>query len=233
MDDPAAKAVQQLVGQLGAARAAAEAVAGRPPLGVRAVEPSAGRRGYVAAFAGPAFLCLDASMAPEADLRRAREAASASLLWEQAEALVDAAALRGLVQAIGRLLAAGDDPGGVLGTLQPVGARALEVAAWRDEPLRALASLPELERGAALHERLVGAWARFVRASEPLVARQDELEPATVDGLRAVEEAAVRAGAAERLADRLAAAMSACEDGADQMVAAHVTRLRDPAAGRR
>jgi hypothetical protein len=114
----------------------------------------------------------------------------------------------------------------VAASLEVVATRALELAAWRDEPLRALASLPALDDGVALHERLVGAYARFVRASEPLVAVQETLAPELIAALREVEESAGRAGAAERLADRLAGAMPECEDGADQMIGAHLTRLR-------
>lgn len=215
-------AVRDLVERLGAARDAAGALAGAPPLGVRAVEPAAGRRAYVAAFPGPAFLCLDERLAPEADARRAHETASATLLWEYVEAMVDPDALRDLAGAIGRLLALGGDPPEVTGPLESVAARALELAAWRDDPLRAVASVPDIDEGAAVQDRLCGAYARFVRASDPLVAVQDTLPEALIAALRDVEEAAARAGAAERLADRLAAAMPECEDGAGQMLAASV-----------
>lgn len=222
--------VGDLVDRLAAARDAAAGLSGREPLGVRAVEPAVGRRSYLVAFDGPAFLCLTADLSAEVDERRAREAASASLLWETVEALVDSAALRDLARAVGRLLALGGDPAAVSEALEVVAARALALAAWRDEPLRALASLPVLDDGVALHERLVGAYARFVRASEPLVTVQDTLSPELIAALREVEGSAGRAGAAERLADRLAGAMPGCEDGADQMVAAHVTRLRGDGA---
>lgn len=218
--------LHDLVADLGRARDAAAALTGAPPLGVRAVEAAPGRRGYVVAFDGPAFLCLTDGLRPEQDRRRAREAAAASLLWEQVEELVAADALRGLAAAAGRLLALGEDPHGILGALEAVAARALEVAAWRDEPVRAVASLPDLDRAVALQERLSGAYARFMRVSEPLVAAQDSLSPALLDGLRSLESAAGWAGAAERLADRVAAAMPGCEELADEMVAAHVTRLR-------
>lgn len=223
---PADAALADLVARLSSARSAAAGLAGRDPLGVRAVEPAEGRRSYLVAFEGPAFLCLAHDMTAEVDERRAREAASASLLWETVEGLVDSAALRGLVSAIGRLLALGDDPPGVAGTLEVVATRALELAAWRDEPARALASLPALDQAVALHERLVGAYALFIRASEPLVAVQETLSPDLIAALREVEESAGRAGAAERLADRLAGAMPDCEEGAGQIVAAHLTRLR-------
>ena len=193
---------------------------------MRAVEPAAGRRSYLVAFEGPAFLCLTGDLRAEMDERRAREAASASLLWETVESLVDSAALRELARAVGRFLAIGGELAAVSQTLETVATRALELAAWRDEPLRALASLPALDDGVALHERLTAAWSLFVRASEPLVDVQDTLSPELIAALRDVEESAGRAGAAERLADRLAGAMPGCEDGADQMVAANLTRLR-------
>lgn len=218
-------ALSDLVARLASARDAAIGLTGRDPLGVRAVEPAAERRSYLAAFDGPAFLCLAADLSAEVDVRRAREAASASLLWEHVEVLIDAGALRDLARAAGRLLARGGDPADVAESLELVAARALDLAAWRGDPLRALASLPQLDDAVALHERLVGAYARFVRASEPLVSVQDSLAPELIEALRAVEEGAGRAGAAQQLAGRLAGAMPECEDGADQIVAAHLTRL--------
>jgi hypothetical protein len=65
-----------------------------------------------------------------------------------------------------------------------------------------------------------------MRASDPLVAVQDTLPDALIAALRDVEEAAARAGAADRLSDRLAAAMPECEEGAGQMVAASVRAAR-------
>ena len=83
MTEAGEAALRDLVERLGAARDAAAALAGRPALGVRAVEPAHGRRSYLCAFEGPAFVCLDDRLAAERDARRVREAASASLLWEQ------------------------------------------------------------------------------------------------------------------------------------------------------
>ena len=223
---PAETEVRALVGRLEAARDAADRIAARPPVGLRAVEAEPGRRSYVAAFEGPAFLCLADDLSAELSARRAREAASASLLWEYAEAQVDAEALRELARAIGRLLALGGDPVEVTAPLEAVAARALELAAWRDDPLRAVASMPDLDTASRLQERLVGAYARFVRASDPLVERQDTLPAELVGALREVEESAARAGAAERLADQLARALEECDEGAGQMVAANIVRLR-------
>ena len=90
-----------------------------------------------------------------------------------------------------------------------------------------VASVPELDEASRLQERLVGAYARFMRASDPLVARQDSLDAALIEALRSVEESAGRAGAADRLADRLARAIEECDEGAGQMVAANIVRLRD------
>lgn len=225
-DTAADTELERLIGGLGRARDAARALTGGAPLGVRAVEAAPGRRNYLVAFEGPAFLCLAEDGRAEDDRRRAHEAASAGLLWEQVETLVDAAALRALAAAVGRLLALGEDPEGILPILETVAARALEVAAWREAPMRALASVPDLDRAVALHGRLSGAWARFVRASEPLAADQDRLSAELLEGLQALERAAAEAGAAERLADRLAAALPGCEELADEMLAAHLTRLR-------
>jgi hypothetical protein len=63
------------------------------------------------------------------------------------------------------------------------------------------------------------------------VELQDSLDPGLVDALRDVERAAGPAGAAERLADRLAAALPESEDGADQVVGAHLIRLAEAPGG--
>jgi len=217
--------LQALVDDLGAARDAAAGLAGRPPLGLRAVEVAEGRRAYLCAFEGPAFLCLAADLRTERRARAVREVAAASLLWEQAEGLVDAERLQDLARAVGRLLALGSGRAAVEEALGAVAHRALELAAWREAPERAVASLPELDAGVERQERLLLGYTRFVAASEPLVAVQERLPAELVDALRAVEEAAGRAGAAERLAELLAAALPACDEGAGEMVAAHLTRL--------
>jgi hypothetical protein len=217
--------LRDLVRGLESARDAAAEVAGRPPLGLRAVEAVAGRRSYLCAFEGPAFLCLTSELRPEPYARRAHEAASASLLWEHLESAVDADALRDLASAIGRLLALSADPPEVAAALEVVATRALRLAAWRDEWMRAVASLPAADDASLLQDRLAGAYARFMRVSEPLVEMQDRLPEGVVAALRDVEESAARAGAADRLADRLRLAMPECEDGAQQMVGAHLTRL--------
>ena len=218
-------ALQALVDDLGAAREAAGAIAGRPPLGLRAVELAEDRRAYLCAFEGPAFLCLRGDLRPEDGERAARQVATAGLLWEQAEGLVDAERLRELAAAVGRALAIGVDGAGVEDALGAVAELALELAAWRDEPRRAVASLPDLDAAVARQERLLVGYGRFVVASEPLAAAQDRLEPDLVQALRSVEEAAARAGAIDRLAVRLADAMPGCDEGAGEIVAAHLTRL--------
>ena len=218
-------ALQALVDDLGAAREAAGAIAGRPPLGLRAVELAEDRRAYLCAFEGPAFLCLRGDLRPEAGERAARQVAAAGLLWEQAEGLVDAERLRELAAAVGRALAIGVDGAGVEDALGAVAELALELAAWRDDPRRAVASLPDLDAAVARQERLLVGYGRFVAASEPLAAAQDRLEPDLVQALRSVEEAAARAGAVDRLAVRLADAMPGCDEGAGEIIAAHLTRL--------
>jgi hypothetical protein len=214
-----------LAGQLSSAHGAASAIAGRAPIGLRAIEPAAGRRWYLCAFDGPSFLCLTASLDAEGSERRAREAAALGLLWEHAEAAIDAEALRGLAQAAGRSLAGAHGPAEVDAALGALAEEALRLAAWRAEPERALASLPELERGLRLHEAVRAAYGRFVAATDPLAAAQEVLPRDQVAGLREVEEAAGRAGLAESVAQRLAAAVPDCDEGAGQVVEGHLTRL--------
>lgn len=215
---------EELAAQLAAARDAAEAVAQRPSLGLRAVEPGAGRW-YLCAFEGPSFLCLTADLAPEASERRTRDAATASLLHERLEQLVDAYLLRDLAAAVGRALARADEDAGVCETLGQVAQAALDLASWREAPERTIASIPDLDAGSRLHERLRGAYRRFVIATDPLVPHQDTLDPDRMAALRGVEEAAGRAGVGESLAQRLGATMEDCDEAAAQVVAAHLTRL--------
>lgn len=215
----------RLVAELGSAHAAALATAGREPLGVRAVESMAGPRAYLCAFDGPGFLCLDEHLAPERAARRVREVATAALLWEYLELFVDPDALEALTGAIGQLLAVGGDPREVMDTLERVAARSLELTRWRELPERAVASLPALDEATALQGRLHAAYSLFLRASEPLVEVQNTLPAELVAGLRAVEQAAGMARAAERLAEMLGRAMGECADGADEVVALHVTPL--------
>jgi len=213
-----------LVTQLAAAREAAETLAKRPSLGLRAVEPGAGRW-YLCAFEGPSFLCLTAELAPEPSMRRTRDAAAASLLHERLEQLVDSGLLRDLAGAVGRALARTDEDAAVCEALGRLAQAALDLAAWRDAPERTIASVPDLDAGSRLHERLRAAYARFVAATDPLVAVQETLDPGRVVGLRGVEEAAGRASVGESLAQRLGATMEDCEDAAALIVAAHITRL--------
>jgi hypothetical protein len=217
-------AAERLLADLEGARHAAETIAGRAPVGLRAVEPAAGRRSYLCAFDGPGFLCLDAALAPETAVRRAREVAVAGLLCEVAEEIVDAEALRGLAAAAGRLLAV-EAEGDVAEALGGTAEAALALAAWREAPERALASLPELDAAGRRHERLREAYTAFVTATAPLVEAQDALSDEHVAALRAMEEAAGRAGLAEGLVPQLGAAVPSCDHGADEILSAHLTSL--------
>jgi nucleotide-binding universal stress UspA family protein len=219
--------LDRLVEDLGSARDRAEAIAGDHPLGVRAVEIVEGRRGYLVALPGPRFLCLDGALATEGSGRRARETARASLLAEYTESALDAALLNALVESVGRALAVGIDPPEVQEALGELAQRAIDVAEWSAAPERALASVPRLDDALALHARLLRAWERYVKVSEPLAEAQDALDDQTLAALRGIEEAAAAAGAARSLTDALAQAMSQCDAAADEILAAHVTRLRD------
>lgn len=218
-------AAERLLEDLVRAFEAAERISGQTPVGVRAVEPAAGRRLYLCAFDGPRFLCLDADARPQRRASAVRDAATASLLWEHLEALVDAEALRALVAAIGRLLAVGGEPEAVTAHLGRLAEHALELAAWRDDPRRALASLPQIDQAVALQDRLLEWYGRYLIASEPLVEAQDELPEALVLALRSLEERAAAAGAGERLADQLAGAMPECDESAAQLLDGHLTPL--------
>lgn len=218
-------AAAALLADLQHAYHAAASVADREPLGVRAVEWAPGSRGYLCAFEDGRFLCLDEGLAPVSATHRLREIAGTGLLWEQLEEVVDPERYERLASAIGRLLATADEPRAVVAALAQVAERAAEMSAWRTDPARNLASLVALDEATALHDRLHAAYGNYLHASEPLVERQDELDGDLVARLRDVEQAAGWAGLHERLADTMARAMAGASDGADQVLAAHLTPL--------
>lgn len=216
--------VESLVADLGRAWGAAEGLAGRAPVGVRAVEPAVGRRSYLAAFDEGVFLCLGGDLAAERDAAQVREVAACVLLVEHAESLVDVAELELVASLAARLVGLLDDRP-ILDALAAVGQASIDLAAWRTAPERALASLPELEHGIRRHDRVREGFARFVEATEPLVMRQDELPDEVVAALRDLEQAAGRAGLDRPLAAAAAEAMAAIDAGAQEMVAGHLTRM--------
>ncbi len=214
-----------LLAALRSAHAAALAAGGREPLGLRAVEAAPGRRAYLVAFDGPAFLCLRGDLAVESREAAVREVASASILWERLEALVSPERLHGLASAAGRALAVGAGDAEVTAALGLVGQRALALAEWRGVPGRELAALADVDHAVRLQEELHRSYALFVRASEPMVQAQERLPSELVDALRALEEAAATAGAGARLADQLAEALPGCREAAAEIAAAHLTPL--------
>ncbi len=219
--DPA----EALLGQLTAARAAAETFTGTPPLGIRGVEIASGDRAYLCAYEGPAFLCLGADLRPLRSSRRVEQVATASLVWEQLEAMLDADRLRDLAAAAARVLAIASEPAAMADAVQGVAETALALVEWRDQPQRALASLPQIDIVSARHERVFRAYERFVAATEGLVAAQDALDSDLVAALRGFEEAAGRASVGERLAPRLGPVIEACHGAAGEITSSHLTPL--------
>jgi hypothetical protein len=219
-DDP----LQTLVTALGRAQARAEAVIGEPAAGVRAVEPAAGRRWYLCAFAGPRFLCLDVTMQVERDVLRVHRAAACALVVEHAEGLIEQGEMDVLASASTTLMAYVEaaDLGDALGGL----ARdAHELARWSAAPERAVASLPALEAAIALHEDARRHYERFMKRTEPLVEIQDRLSDELVGALRDVEQAAGRAGLLTPVPAAIAQAMQTLDAGAGEIVAAHAEAL--------
>lgn len=216
---------EEIRARLVAAREAADEIAGRPSLGLRAVEPGGGRW-YLCAFDGPAFLCLTDGLCPESSARRTRDAAAAGLLYERLEQYLDSDRLRDLVAAVSRVLARGEEGTRTADALAGMAQACLDVAGWMDAPERVIASLPQLDEACRRHEHLRRAYARFVAATDPLVAAQDAIAPDRVAALGGVEEAAGEAGLGESLAQRLGAAMEDCDEAATQVVAAHITPLQ-------
>ncbi len=213
-----------LVTELEGAALGAAAVVGREPIGVRAVEPSAGERWYLCAFEGPGFLCLDRDHNPENTRRHARHAAGCALLVEHAESLLDPAELDLTAGVAGRVGAVLDDDE-VVEALGALEADVASLSAWRSQPERAIASLPALETAIALHDTARAGFERFIEASEPLVAIQDELPAEVVDGLRDLEEAADRAGLARPLALAVSEAIAVIDAGTQEILDLHLTPL--------
>lgn len=219
--DPAADLLRELT----VAREAATQLAGASPLGIRAVEVTTGDRAYLCAYDGPGFLCLAADLRAEGSVRRVEQVASAGLVWEQLESVLDADRLEDLAAAGARVLAVAFEPAAMADAIQSVADAALGLATWRAQPERALASLPQIDVACGRHERVFRAYARFVTSTEDLVAAQDSLAPDVVAALRAFEESAGQAGIGERLAPRLGPVIEACHLAAAEITAAHLTPL--------
>ena len=215
--------MSDLVADLEGAAHGAAAVAGREPIGVRAVEPSTGERWYLCAFEGPAFLCLDRDHNPEAVRRHAQHAAGCALLVEHAESLIDSAELELTAGVAGRVGAALD--GAVADALEALEMDVATLSAWRAEPERAVASLPALENAIRLHDVARTGYERFVEVSEPLVAIQDTLPAEVVDGLRDLEQAAHRAGLVRPLALAVSEAIVVIDAGTREILEHHLTPL--------
>ena len=225
------QSMADLVTDLEGAAQGAASIAGRDPIGVRAVEPAAGERWYLCAFDGPAFLCLDRDHNPEGLRRRAQHAAGCALLVEHAESLVDAAELDLTAGVAGRVGAALDDPA-VAEALGALGTGVVALSAWRSEPERAIASLPALETAIRLHDVARAGYQRFIEVSEPLVAIQDTLPEEVVHGLRDLEEAANRAGLARPLALAVSEAIAVIDAGTREILELHLTPLDEEPSDR-
>lgn len=218
--------VQALQDDMGAARGAAEALAGRPMAGLRAVRPGTGGRAWMVAFDGPEFLCMNQSLAPVADIARVRDVAQALLASELVDEMVDAPALRALrphVDVLARF--EGDLPAAVQ-ALRRAADACDELAAWRDQPERIVASLVDIDAAVLIQARAHSAYATFSAVTEPLVARQQELPADLLAALVAVEQGASDAGLGMALGKVLGEGMPGIVEAADEMAAAHITPLR-------
>lgn len=217
---------QALAARMAQARDAAEALAGRPMMGLRAVEPGTGGPCWLVAFDGPAFLCLDDQLRPAQALARVRDVAQASLAAEVVEEMVDAHALRALAPATDALEAWRGDIPAAVEALERSAGQAVALAEWRDAPERVVASLVQLDAAVAMQERAHAAYATFVGVTEPLVERQDELDARLLAALTAVEQAAAAAGLGASLGTMMGQGMGAIAEAADEMAAGHLTPLR-------
>lgn len=218
--------IARMEGDMMAAREAAVGVAGVPMLGLRAVQPGTGGRAWLVALEGPAFLCLDDALDPEPSLARFRDVAQAGLAAELVDDLLDAAALRAFRAPATAMEAWAADIAAAAEALARAADATDELAAWRDDPRRIIASLVDLDEAAAIQERAHAAYATFAGLTEPLVERQGSLDPALLQALIDVERAADAAGLGASLGKMLAEAMPGIVEAADEMARAHVTPLR-------
>lgn len=209
-----------------AAREAAEAVAGRAIEGLRPVHPGTGDRAWMVAFPGPAFLCLRDDLVAEPSLARVRDVAQALVVAELVEEVVDADALLGLAPHVQVLARWRDDLPAAVEALERAVVACGQLAEWRDAPSRILASLVEVDAAALMQERAHAAYATFAGVTEPLVARQGELDQGMLAALVAVEQAAADAGLGMSLGAMLGEAAPRVAEAADEMAALHVTPLR-------
>lgn len=209
-----------------AARGAAEALAGRAMAGLRAVLPGTGGRAWMVAFDGPEFLCLDHSLAPVDDIARVRDVAQALLAAEVVDEMVDAPALRALRPHVDALAPFEGDLPTAIQALGRAADACDELAEWREQPDRIVASLVDIDAAVLIQARAHSAYATFAGVTEPLVARQQELAPELLAALVAVEQAAADAGLGAALGKVLGEGMPGIVEAADEMAAAHITPLR-------
>ncbi|MBM3633696.1 MAG: hypothetical protein FJW99_00125 [Actinobacteria bacterium] len=215
----------RMEGEMMAAREAAVGVAGVPMLGLRAVQPGTGARAWLVALEGPAFLCLDDALDPEPSLARFRDVVQAGLAAELADDAVSADALRAFRAPADAMATWGGDLPAAVEALGRAADAADELAAWREDPRRIIASLVDVDEAAAVQQRAHAAYATFAGLTEPLVERQDSLDPALLQALVDVERAADAAGLGASLGKMLAEAMPGIIEAADEMARAHVTPL--------
>ena len=218
--------LEDLAGRLSAATEVADSLApGREVLGVRAVDVGPTRRHYLVALSGPRFLCLDDTNHPAVSSRVVREVAAAALLCERVLDEIDIGALHALAQSAGSALATTTGSESVDTTLGDVAERALVLAAWRAAPVRVISSVVDLEDATVLHRGLQDAHAAYLKATEPLAADQSDLPASLVERLAEIDSCAVRAGASAAFSLRLGDWIAECDEGASEIVAAHLTAL--------
>ncbi len=209
-----------------AARDAAQALAGRPPLALRAVAPGTGGTAWMAGFGDARFLCLDEDLQPVTSLTRVQDIAQTAVATEVVEERLDGSALRALRGPVEVLAARGWDlPTAVEALGRAVGA-AEDLAAWREDPEREVASLVAMDAAIGIQQRAHAAYATFAALTEPLVQRQDELDTDLLAALVAVEQAAADAGLGASLGAMLGEGMGGIAEAADEVARGHLTPLR-------
>jgi len=218
--------VDRLQSEMVAARDAAQAIAGRAMAGLRAVRPGTGGRAWMVAFDGPGFLCLDDQLRPVEERARVHDVAQALVAAELVDEMVDAGALRAVRPCVDALAAVAGELPSAVQALGRAADAADDLAAWREAPERIEASLVGIDAAVLVQGRAHSAYATFAAITEPLVARQQELDAGLLSALVAVEQAAAEAGLGTSLGAVLGEGMPGIAEAADEMAAAHITPLR-------
>jgi len=209
--------LNELVGELTAAQAAAQRIGGGEVAGVRAVESRPGARHYMCAFGDGRIGCVDATLGPVAAGPVVREVLRAALLIEHAEEVLDVATLHVMIGEANTARGLIDDQA-VRIAIDGLIAATRALIAWREDPQRAVARMSALDEAVSEHDAIRRAHIAFVASTDPLVPIQDTLPGEVRGALRELELASAAAGVSGNLTALLAGVLPAIDTGVDELL---------------